>query len=145
MAGGEKRPVGRPTLYDADFHPADFVEQSKRGKNLTQIACGWNANRDTLYTWGRTHTEFNDALKQGREYCEAWYTNLGMAAMTGQTPVGADGKKMVVNLGFYVWMTKNILKWKDQVESEAKVESTGTVNVNWNTAPQAKKPEEHYD
>ena len=110
---------GRPTKYDPDFHPANFLAQSKQGRNLTQISCGWNMSRDTLYEWAKHHPIFSDALKDGREYCEAWYTNLGMAAMVGQATI--DGKKVDFNLGAFVWMTKNVLKWSDKTEQKTEV------------------------
>jgi len=123
-------PGGRPAKYRRGFHPREFVKLSKKGKSITQIACEWDVVRDTLYEWGRKHPEFSDAMKKGREACEAWYTNLGVGAMTGQLPL-IDGKKMVVNLGFFVWMTKNVIKWSDKVETDQRISNDAVHTVKY--------------
>lgn len=112
MAKYEK--AGAPTKYRKDFHCREFVEKSKKGSSLTQIARDWEVDRDTIYEWSKKHREFSGALKKGREYCEAWYSDLGQRAMIGKVIV--DGKPAQFNLGAFVWMTKNILKWSDKVE-----------------------------
>ena len=106
---------GRPTKYKKDFHPADFIAKSKDGKALAQIAYDWDVSRDTLYEWAKTHSEFSDAIKKGREYAEAWYMNLGQSAMLGQAQV--NGRFISFQLGVFVWMTKNIFKWSDKIST----------------------------
>lgn len=54
--------------------------------------------------------------------------DLGMAAMVGKAQV--DGKPIVFNLGAFVWMTKNVLKWSDKVENT--VEHSGEVHSGEN-------------
>lgn len=110
-----KHPGGRPTEYRANFHPADFIRLSKEGKNFTEIACEWDLDRETLYHWAKKHPEFVGAIKKGRQYLESWYTKIGRSALLGK-PV--EGTRQFANLGFYVWMTKNVLKWSDKVEIE---------------------------
>lgn len=105
---------GRPPKYLSEFHPRSFIELSKQGKNLTQIAFEWDLDRDTIYDWGKKYKAFSDAIKRGRQYSEAWYTNLGQAAMIGQARV--DGERIQFNLGAYVWLTKNLFKWSDKRE-----------------------------
>ena len=104
--------AGRPTKYRADFHPNDFIRLSKLGKNLTQIALEWDIDRDTIYDWGKKYPLFSGAIKKGRAFAEAWYVNIGQQAMM------REGHGVNVNLGFYVWLTKNLFKWSDKVAVE---------------------------
>ena len=124
-----KGPGGQPTKYNREFHNRDFIEQSKQGRNVIQIAAKWDVARSSIYLWAEKHTEFSDTLKRGQDLCEAWYANLGQAALMGQAsisepdPKDPTGKSMIkkpikIDLGFYVWMTKNICKWHDKVEQK---------------------------
>lgn len=127
--------VGRPPVYKKDFHPRVFVELSKQGKCLAQIAADWDMARETLHRWAHKHSEFGHALKKGRELCEGWYIDVGQRALFGQmTLKDKTGLpyKVSVNLGFYCWMTKNIFKWSDNVKVDAKTELS---------APEDKKQE----
>ena len=121
--------MGRPTLYRKEFHPKDYIEQSKQGKCKVQIASTWDVNVDTLYEWKNRHKEFSDAIKIGEQHCEAWYIN------TGQQAMHRDPKSF--NLGVFVWMTKNILKWSDKVEN--KIEHSGEVKSGINREQSLKR------
>lgn len=112
----QKRP-GRPTKYRANFHPDDFILQSEQGKTLAQIAKNWKVDRDTIKEWRKVHPEFSAAVKKGREFAEAWYMDLGQAAMVGRANIG--GKPVQFNLGVFCWMTKNMFKWTDRVQTES--------------------------
>lgn len=115
-------PGGRPPKYRKDFHPQSFIEHSKQGKHLYQIAYEWDVCRDVLYQWQAKHSEFNDAVKKGKQYAEAWYMNLGHRAMLGQVTI--NGKPVVVNLGWFCYLTKNKFKWSDRMEIDQKVQET---------------------
>lgn len=104
-----KNKGGRPSLYRPEFHPEDFVRQSRDGKTFKQIAASWNIDRDTLLKWSKRHKEFNGTIKRGRQLAEAWYMDIGRSAMMGQVKI--DGKLIRVELGWFVWMTKNMFKW----------------------------------
>ena len=106
--------MGRPSKYRKDFHPENFILLSEQGKTFAQIAKAWKIDRDTILEWARRHKEFSGAIKRGRQVAEAWYMDLGHAAMLGQAKM--DGQKISVNLGFFVWMTKNMFKWSDKVD-----------------------------
>lgn len=105
---------GQPTKYRKSFHDADFIRLSKQGKTITQIALEWDVDRDSIYEWSRKHESFSCAIKKGRVYSEAWYMNIGQLAMLGEAKMG--GKKMKVEVGFYVWLTKNLFKWTDKAD-----------------------------
>ena len=132
--------AGRPTTYKKKFCQ-EFIELSKKGKSLTQIAARFDVHRDTLYEWGRKHPEFSDAMKKGRILMENWYSELGQAALTGQL---VNGKP--VHLGFYVWLTKNICHWSDRSEVKQEVDSTSKSEVviysaEWGSASEQLKEE----
>lgn len=105
--------VGRPSKYRKDFHPEDFIRLSRQGKTFAQIAAAWDIDRETLWSWGKRHTEFANAIKRGRQLAEAWYMEIGQSAMFGQVKI--DGRPVKVELGWYVWMTKNMFKWTDKI------------------------------
>lgn len=104
--------IGRPTKYRGDFHPADFLEESRKGSTFAQIAYKWDIDRLTLNKWRARHKEFNSAVKKGRVLAEAWYMNLGRSAMTNSVKI--NGEKVKVELGWFVWMTKNMFRWSDR-------------------------------
>jgi hypothetical protein len=108
--------VGRPTDYRKDYHPEDFITQSRRGKTFAQIAALWNIDRSTLFRWEKKHPEFRTAVKIGRELAEAWYIELGQAAMVNRAKI--DGQIAKVDLGWFVWLTKNMFKWNDRQSHE---------------------------
>lgn len=113
---GPQGPKG-PWKYKKDYHPRAFIELSRQGKCLAQIARDWDVARETIYEWARKYKNFSDSMKKGQQLCEAWYIELGQAAMLGNAKT-KDGQKIKVELGFYIWMTKNICKWSDKVESK---------------------------
>lgn len=110
----EKRKPGAPTKYRKEFHCDDFIRLAEQGKTLAQIAAAWKVNRDTVFEWAKVHKEFSDTIKRGRQLAEAWYMNVGQAAMLGQAKV--DGVKVNVNLGMFCWLTKNMFHWTDRVD-----------------------------
>lgn len=109
---------GQPTKYRKDFHPNDFIALSKKGKTFAQIALIWDVDRDSLKEWAKKHPEFSAAVKKGRQFAEGWYIDIGQAALLGQVKI--DGKPVKVELGWFVWMTKNMFQWRDKIEVKEK-------------------------
>lgn len=104
--------VGRPEVYNKNFHPADFIKQSKAGRQVIQIATSWDLHRDTLYDWAKKHKEFSDAFKKGRQFAESFWIDLGQSAMLGQAKI--NGEKIKVDLGFYAFLAKTTLGWREK-------------------------------
>jgi len=117
-----------PSIYRPEYHPVSFVELSQKGKCKAQIARDWQISRETIYEWERKYPEFSDAVKRGVEYCEAWYMDIGQAAMVNKAK-DAEGRPIKVELGFYVWMTKNICKWSEKIEQKNEFQNTESVQV----------------
>ncbi len=69
----EKNPVGRPTDYDSDFHPADLLALAKHGKSVTQCCALWSIGRNTFYEWCKAHADFKDAFTRARPLIDAYW------------------------------------------------------------------------
>ena len=108
---------GQPTKYQKQFHNEDFLRLSKLGKSITQIALEWDIDRGTIYEWANTHKEFSNTVKRGRTFAEGWYMNLGQLAASGQA--GPDGVRNKIDVGMFVWLTKNMFKWSDRISDES--------------------------
>lgn len=104
---------GAPTKYRKAFHCDDFIRLSMQGKNTSQIALEWRVDRGTIANWANKHPEFISTLKKGKDFLEGWYMNLGQLAMLNQATV--NGQKVKIDLGMYVWLTKNLFKWGEKV------------------------------
>jgi len=56
--------TGRPTTYKPEY--CDQVEAwMGKGHSLTSFAGSIKTNKDTIYAWMNTHTEFSDAVSRG--------------------------------------------------------------------------------
>jgi transposase len=76
----EKRPVGRPTLYDPAY--CDKVVQLGRiGKSVEQIAAILDVSLRTMYSWRDAHEEFLHALDDAKTYEQAWWEEQASAYM----------------------------------------------------------------
>lgn len=99
---------GKPPKYRKDFHPEDFLRLSKEGKTDIEIAALWGVHRNRIYNWAKSHPEFSEAFKLGRDASEAWYINFGKNI--------AAGKVKNANVTAYIWLTKNCIGWSDKIE-----------------------------
>lgn len=76
----EKRPVGRPTLYDPSY--CDKVRELGRiGKSVEQICYQLNVSLRTIYLWRDTYEEFMHALDDAKTYEQAWWEEQAAAYM----------------------------------------------------------------
>lgn len=98
--------------YKKDFHPADFIEQSKKGKTFAQIAAAWNVDRGTIQEWRKIHPELSRAIAKGRELAEAWYMNLAQAGMINRATI--DGKPVQINVRLFSLLVKNMFGWAER-------------------------------
>lgn len=108
--------AGRPPKYDKKYHPEKYIELSRKGKSKTQIAAAFEVNRDTIYEWARTHKDFSDAVKKGAVLCEAHFRDIGYQAMLGQLKI--NGEKVKLDVGLYVWITKNTFGWNEKSDHD---------------------------
>ena len=120
-----KRGPKGPSVYRADFHPKSFVELSKSGKNITQIAAIWDVDQGTIRRWSAKYPKFCMSVEKGKELCTNWYTDIGQAAMLGQART-KDGQKINVDFKFFKWMTQNVCKWSERVDQNVVSQNTNT-------------------
>jgi len=110
--------VGKKPTYNKNFHPEEFIRLSAQGKHKTQIARDFGVQRQTINRWIKKYSEFGSAVKKGKGDCKAWWIDLGVAAMLNKAR-DAQGRPVKVNLGFYVWLTKNLFKWSDKIQQKS--------------------------
>ena len=76
----EKRPVGRPSLYDPKYCE-EVIAYGKLGKSVEQIASILNVSLRVLYDWRDKHPEFLHALEDAKTYEQAWWEEQAVAYM----------------------------------------------------------------
>lgn len=76
----EKRPVGRPSLYDPKYCE-EVIAYGKLGKSIEQIASILNVSLRVLYDWRDKHPEFLHALEDAKTYEQAWWEEQAAAYM----------------------------------------------------------------
>lgn len=82
----DKRPVGRPSLYDPAYCE-QVVEHMAEGASLTSFAASIDVARSTINEWMEAHTEFSEAVRKGKAKCAAWWEERGRSiALTGGGP-----------------------------------------------------------
>lgn len=62
----KKHPGGRPTKYNAQFHPLLAEALARNGLINTEIAKKLDISTSTLAKWMEEHEEFSIAVKRGR-------------------------------------------------------------------------------
>ena len=76
----EKRPVGRPSLYDPKYCE-EVITLGRIGKSIEQIAANLNVSLRVLYDWRDKHPEFLHALEDAKTYEQAWWEEQAVAYM----------------------------------------------------------------
>lgn len=71
--------VGRPTLYDAEFICTSIREHMAQGMFEIEVRALVGIKRKTWEKWKTDFDkpEFRDALEDGEDLCEAFWTKLG--------------------------------------------------------------------
>lgn len=112
--------VGRPSSYKPEYCQT-LIEQAKNGKTLAEFAAAVGVAMNTVYKWSETFPEFMTALKESEPLREAWWINLGKGMMTGQIEKSSAT--------MFIWMTKNILKWRDRSDVEVSGKDSSPIRV----------------
>jgi transposase len=76
----EKRPVGRPSLYDPAYCEK-VVELGRLGKSVEQIASHLNLSLRVMYKWRDEHEEFMHAMEDAKQHEQAWWEEQAQAYM----------------------------------------------------------------
>lgn len=112
----EKRPVGRPTLYDPAMCEK-VVELGKLGKSIEQICYNLNISIRTIYLWRDTHEEFMQALEDAKTFEQAWWEEQAAAYMV-------ENKKSD-KLNAYLWSRSMAARFPKKYRESTKTEITG--------------------
>jgi transposase-like protein len=116
----EKRPVGRPTLYDPAY--CDKVVQLGRiGKSVEQIAAILDVSLRTMYSWRDAHEEFLHALDDAKTYEQAWWEEQAAAYMVEN--------KESDRLNATLWSRSMAARFPKKYRESTKHEMTGADGV----------------
>ena len=109
----EKRPVGRPTLYDPSLCEK-VIELGKLGKSVEQIAYNLNLSIRVLYKWRDEHEEFMQALEDAKALEQAWWEEQAHAYMVETK----DGPRLNASLWSRSMAARFPKKYREQVKQE---------------------------
>lgn len=112
----EKRPVGRPTLYDPAMCEK-VVELGKLGKSIEQICYNLNISIRTIYLWRDTHEEFMQALEDAKTFEQAWWEEQAAAYMVENK----ESDKLNASL----WSRSMAARFPKKYRESTKTEITG--------------------
>lgn len=145
----ERVKTGRPTLYKPEYCSL-LVNHLKNGGTMESFGSNIPCSAQTVYTWVETHPEFLEAKKEGESMRHAYYENMGKMIASGnlrrlksEVPVIVDGKPIYDAEGnviykreyeaatpgqsTFIFMTKNMLGWKDRKDVELTGKDGGPV------------------
>ena len=76
----EKRPVGRPSLYDPKYCE-EVIALGKIGKSVEAIGAILGVGTKTLYNWRDQHEDFLHALDMAKEFELQWWEDIAQNHM----------------------------------------------------------------
>jgi len=112
----EKRPVGRPSLYDPKYCE-EVVALGRIGKSVEQIAANLNVSLRTMYLWRDTHEEFMHALDDAKTYEQAWWEEQAATYMVEN--------KESDRLNATLWSRSMAARFPKKYRESTKTEITG--------------------
>jgi len=112
----EKRPVGRPSLYDPKYCE-EVIALGKLGKSIEQIASRLGFSLRTMYQWKEQHQEFLHALEEAKEHEQAWWEDQADAYMVETK----EGPK----LNSAIWSRSMAARFPKKYRESTKTEITG--------------------
>lgn len=112
----EKRPVGRPSLYDPAYCEK-VIELGKLGKSVEQIASHLNLSLRVLYKWRDEYEEFMHALEDAKQYEQAWWEEQAHTYMVENK----DGPRLNASL----WSRSMAARFPKKYRESVKQEITG--------------------
>ena len=112
----EKRPVGRPSLYDPAYCE-QVIELGSKGKSIEQIGSILGIGTRTLFTWRDTHEEFQHALELAKELEQAWWEDMAQSYMVEE--------KESAKLNTGLWSRSMAARFPKKYRESVKQEITG--------------------
>lgn len=105
MIGGPL--AGRPTKFEERFCEM-LIKHMSQGLTLESFGGEIGVAQDTLFRWIKQNPSFSEARKIGDTAQKAFFEKLGLTA--------AVGKIKGFNATAYIWCSKNMIGWRDQVQ-----------------------------
>jgi len=112
----EKRPVGRPSLYDPAYIE-QVIELGKLGKSTEAISAILGVGTSTLYRWRDEFEEFRDALDTAKEYELLWWEDIA------QTHMIENRESDKINAS--IWSRSMAARFPKKYRESTKTEITG--------------------
>jgi transcriptional regulator with XRE-family HTH domain len=132
---------GAPTKYDPEAHPSYARALAIEGLTLEEIAEKLGVTVPTLWEWRKKHSEFFNAIKEGKEQADAnvemslykralgySYTERKVIDLSdGGTRIETVVKEVVPDVGAQCMWLKNRRpdKWRDKHE----IEHSGNIQI----------------
>lgn len=113
--------TGRPTKYNKNFHPDDYIRLCRNGMTLAEICLEWNVWHSSIYKWRDEHPEFSSAIKEGNKLREAWWIKVGKKLMLEKRAGGS---------AYWIFFMKNVCKWQEKSETEIQNEADAAARAN---------------
>ena len=112
----EKRPVGRPTLYDPKYCE-EVVALGKIGKSVEAIGAILGVGTKTLYNWRDQHEDFLHALDMAKEFELQWWEDIA------QTHMIENKESDKINAS--IWSRSMAARFPKKYREQVKQEITG--------------------
>lgn len=112
----EKRPVGRPSLYDPSYCDK-VIELGKLGKSTEAIGSMLDVGTATLYRWRDEFPEFREALEIAKEHELRWWEEMAQGYMLEHK----DGER----LNATIWSRSMAARFPKKYRESTKTEITG--------------------
>jgi len=112
----EKRPVGRPSLYDPAYCE-QVIELGGKGKSIEQISAILNVSLRVLFLWRDKHEEFMHALEDAKVLEQAWWEDQGQCYMVEE--------KESAKLNTGLWSRSMAARFPKKYRESTKTEITG--------------------
>ena len=112
----EKRPVGRPSLYDPKYCE-EAITLGKIGKSTEAIGAILNVGTATMYRWRDEFPEFREALELAKEFELQWWEDIAQTHMVEN--------KESDRLNATIWSRSMAARFPKKYREQVKQEITG--------------------
>lgn len=106
---------GAPTKYKPEYCDK-LISLMKQGFSVQAVAAELEVNQDTVFEWIKKQPRFSEAYKKGKMFQHIWWEKAGRAIALGAQTKEFDSKR--ANPTIFIWMSKNLLGWKDKQQIE---------------------------
>lgn len=95
--------------YDPAYHPISFLDHSRAGRSVVEIAAIFEVSVRTLEKWSEKYHSFNTVWEIGKAMHEKWWIDQAKDNLTN---------KRNFNSSLYKFVTMNKLGYSDRIEQK---------------------------